>query len=69
MKRGVQEQSPGEKAMVPVGRHIIHILVSRSETYCVLVTNVYVLDSDLNVPDHMGNQLLHKPWILAGLLV
>ena len=37
--------------------------------YGVLIAYVYVLDSNLNVPDHISNQLLHKPRILAGLLI
>lgn len=37
--------------------------------YRVLIADVYILDSNLNVPDHISNQLLHKPRILVSLLI
>ena len=41
----------------------------KSRAHSIFIADVYVPDSDLDVSDHGGNQLLHKSWVLAGLLI
>lgn len=67
MKRGVRGLSPAYSK-----KHLlIHcMLTSMTEwTHSILIAYVYVFHSDLDVPDHIGNQLLHKPRILTSLLI